>query len=34
MKIYVLGNAERSGVSAEVDRWLPLLKEKIKHRRG
>ena len=29
MKVYVLGNAERSGVAAEVERWLPLLKEKV-----
>ena len=29
MKVYVLGNAERSGVVAEVERWLPLLKEKV-----
>jgi NAD+ kinase len=29
VKVYVLGNAERSGVAAEVERWLPLLKEKV-----
>ena len=29
MKVYVLGNAERLGVAAEVERWLPLLKEKV-----
>lgn len=29
MKVYVLGNAGRAGVAAEVDRWLPLLKEKV-----
>ena len=29
MKVYVLGNAERPGVAAEVGRWLPLLKEKV-----
>ena len=28
MKVYVLGNAGRTGVAAEVERWLPLLKEK------
>ncbi len=28
MKVYVLGNAERPGVVAEVERWLPLLREK------
>lgn len=28
MKVYVLGNAGRSGVESEVERWLPLLKEK------
>lgn len=26
MKVYVLGNAERPGVSAEVERWLPTLR--------
>ena len=29
MKVYVLGNAGRQGVAAEVERWLPLLKEKV-----
>ena len=29
MKVYVLGNAERAGVAAEVERWLPLLKQKV-----
>jgi NAD+ kinase len=29
VKVYVLGNAERPGVAAEVERWLPLLKEKV-----
>lgn len=29
MKVYVLGNAERPGVGAEVERWLPLLKAKV-----
>ena len=29
VKVYVLGNAERPGVSAEVERWLPLLREKV-----
>jgi NAD+ kinase len=29
VKVYVLGNAERQGVAAEVERWLPLLKEKV-----
>jgi NAD+ kinase len=29
VKVYVLGNAERSGVAAEVERWLPLLKDKV-----
>jgi NAD+ kinase len=29
VKVYVLGNAERPGVVAEVERWLPLLKEKV-----
>lgn len=28
MKVFVLGNAGRPGVTAEVERWLPLLKEK------
>jgi NAD+ kinase len=28
VKFYVLGNAERSGVTAEVERWLPMLREK------
>lgn len=28
MKVYVLGNAERAGVTAEVDRWLPTLRAK------
>lgn len=28
MKIIVLGNAERSGVTAEVERWLPILHAK------
>lgn len=28
MKLYVLGNAERPGVSAEVARWLPFLRDK------
>lgn len=28
MKVYVLGNAERPGVTAEVERWLPCLREK------
>ena len=28
VKVYVLGNAERPGVNAEVERWLPLLREK------
>ena len=27
MKIYVLGNAEKPGVTAEVERWLPFLRE-------
>ena len=29
MKVFVLGNAERPGVTAEVDRWLPLLRENV-----
>ncbi|MSQ95962.1 MAG: NAD(+)/NADH kinase [Gemmataceae bacterium] len=29
MKVYVLGNAERPGVAAEVERWLPLLEQKV-----
>jgi NAD+ kinase len=29
MKVYVLGNAGRKGVAEEVERWLPLLKEKV-----
>src|SRR5437773_2759516 len=29
VKVYVLGNANRSGVAEEVERWLPLLKEKV-----
>jgi NAD+ kinase len=29
VKVYVLGNANRPGVGDEVDRWLPLLKEKV-----
>jgi NAD+ kinase len=29
VKVYVLGNAERSGVAAEVQRWLPLLTQKV-----
>jgi NAD+ kinase len=29
VKVYVLGNAGRQGVTAEVERWLPLLKEKV-----
>jgi NAD+ kinase len=28
VKVYVLGNAERAGVTVEVDRWLPTLREK------
>jgi len=28
VKILVLGNAKRAGVTAEVERWLPLLREK------
>lgn len=28
MRVYVLGNAERPGVVAEVERWLPHLREK------
>jgi NAD+ kinase len=28
VKVYVLGNAERAGVTAEVNRWLPTLREK------
>ncbi len=28
MKIFVLGNSGRPGVTAEVERWLPLLKQK------
>src|SRR5262245_9102524 len=27
-KVFVLGNAERAGVVAEVDRWLPILRQK------
>ena len=27
MRVFVLGNASRPGVTAEVERWLPLLKE-------
>lgn len=29
MKVYVLGNAERPGVVAEVERWRPLLEAKV-----
>ncbi len=29
MNVYVLGNAERPGVAAEVERWLPLLTQKV-----
>jgi NAD+ kinase len=29
VKVYVLGNAERAGVSAEVERWLPILQRKV-----
>jgi NAD+ kinase len=29
VKVYVLGNAERPGVAEEVERWLPLLQEKV-----
>jgi len=29
VKVYVLGNAERPGVAAEVERWLPLLNAKV-----
>jgi NAD+ kinase len=29
VKVYVLGNANRPGVAEEVERWLPLLKEKV-----
>ena len=29
VKVYVLGNAERPGVAEEVERWLPLLHEKV-----
>ncbi len=29
MKVFVLGNAAREGVAAEVERWLPTLREKF-----
>lgn len=29
MKVYVLGNADRPGVAAEVERWLPLLEQRV-----
>jgi len=29
VKVLVLGNAERTGVTAEVERWLPSLREKV-----
>src|SRR5471032_161707 len=29
VKVYVLGNAERAGVAEEVERWLPLLRERV-----
>ena len=28
VKVFVLGNAQKTGVTAEVERWLPLLREK------
>ena len=28
MKVYVLGNEQRPGVAAEVERWMPMLRAK------